>query len=144
MKIRKVSRFSEKVFQAVAGLLPQLSPDAEPITREFFRTVLKSKCNHLFIAELENTEIVGMLSLGSYLTPTGMKVWIEDVVVDESARGKGFGRELMLFAIGYSKALGASDVKLTSRPARIAANELYSGMGFKRYETNFYKYPLKA
>jgi len=83
-----------------------------------------------------------MLSIGTYKTPTGIKVWIEDVVVDESYRGKGIGKELMNFAVNYSKSLGAKDVRLTSRPSRIAANKLYSKLGFKKYETNFYKYML--
>jgi ribosomal protein S18 acetylase RimI-like enzyme len=83
-----------------------------------------------------------MLTIGTYKTPTGIKVWIEDVVVDGSHRGKGIGKELMLFAIDYSRSLGAKDIKLTSRPARIEANELYKKLGFKKYETNFYRYQL--
>jgi ribosomal protein S18 acetylase RimI-like enzyme len=92
---------------------------------------------------VDNKQIAGMLTIGTYKTPTGIKVWIEDVVVDELQRGKGVGKELMLFAISYSKSLGAKDVRLTSRPSRIEANELYSKLGFRKYETNFYKYVLK-
>jgi ribosomal protein S18 acetylase RimI-like enzyme len=84
-----------------------------------------------------------MLTIGTCLTPSGAKVWIEDVVVDEAQRGKGIGKEMMLFAINYSKALGAESVSLTSRPSRIAANELYQKIGFKQYETNVYKYLLR-
>ena len=83
-----------------------------------------------------------MLTIASYKTPSGIKVWIEDVVVDESQRGKGIGKELMLSAIDYSKSLGSKDIRLTSRPSRIAANELYLKLGFKKYETNFYRYLL--
>ena len=59
-----------------------------------------------------------MLTIADYKTPTGVKVWIEDVVVDESHRGKGIGKELMLVAIEYSKSLGSKDIRLTSRPAQ--------------------------
>jgi ribosomal protein S18 acetylase RimI-like enzyme len=142
MEIKKITRFSERAFEAVSGLLPQLSPDASLLTREYFKSILASAGAHLFIAELDNKQIAGMLTIGTYKTPTGIKVWIEDVVVDESYRGKGIGKELMIFAVNYSKSLGAKDVSLTSRPARIAANELYSKLGFKKYETNFYKYLL--
>jgi ribosomal protein S18 acetylase RimI-like enzyme len=69
-------------------------------------------------------------------------MWVEDVVVDAGSRGKGYGKELMLFAIEYAKAAGAQVISLTSRPARIAANELYSALGFKKYETNLYKHNL--
>ncbi|MBK8884125.1 MAG: GNAT family N-acetyltransferase [Bacteroidales bacterium] len=142
MEIRKITRFSERTFEAASRLLPQLSPEAEVLTREYFKNILGCKSVHFFVARLDDRQIVGMLSLGSYKTPTGIKVWIEDVVVDKSQRGKGIGKELMLFAIDYSKSLGAKDVKLTSRPARVEANELYRKLGFKQYETNFYRYFL--
>jgi ribosomal protein S18 acetylase RimI-like enzyme len=142
MEIKRIRRFSRRTFEAVAGLLPQLSPDAALLTREYFKDILKSDGTHLFLAELDDKQIAGMLTIGAYSTPTGIKVWIEDVVVNEPYRGKGIGKELMLFAISYSKSLRAKDVRLTSRPARIAANELYSKLGFRRYETNFYKYLL--
>jgi ribosomal protein S18 acetylase RimI-like enzyme len=142
MEIKRINRFSERAFDAVSMLLPQLSPDAELLTRQDFKSIFASGNIHFFIAELEKKQIVGMLTIASYKTPSGIKVWIEDVVVDESQRGKGIGKDFMLFAIGYSKSLGAKDIRLTSRPSRIAANELYLKLGFKKYETNFYKYLL--
>ena len=142
MIIKNINRFSERVFEAVSGMLIQLSPDAALLTRDNFKRILASEGSHLFISELDNKKITGMLSIGTYQTPTGIKVWIEDVVVDESYRGKGIGKELMNFAVNYSRSLGAKDVRLTSRPSRIAANKLYSKLGFKKYETNFYKYML--
>lgn len=140
MKIRRVTRFSKPVFEAVLKLLPQLSPDAELPTVNSFKNILISSNTHFFIIELENKEIVGMLSVCTYNLLSGNKFWIEDVVVDESQRGKGLGKELMLFAISYSKSMGATSIMLTSRPSRVAANKLYTELGFKRYETNLYKY----
>lgn len=84
-----------------------------------------------------------MLTIGTYDIPTGTKAWIEDVVVDESQRGKGFGAVLTLYAINYSKTLGTRSVNLTSRPSRAAANKLYQKIGFKQYMTNVYKYQLE-
>jgi len=140
MEIKKVNRFSDRAFEAVLRLLPQVSSDAELLTKKYLKSILASESVHFFIAELDNKQIGGMLTIATYKTPSGIKVWIEDVVVDESQRGKGIGKELMLFAIGYSKSLGAKDIRLTSRPSRIAANELYLKLGFKKHETNFYKY----
>ena len=140
MEIIKISRFSERAFEAVSRLLPQLSPDANVLTRQYFKSILASESIHFFICELDKKQIVGMLTIAAYKTPTGIKVWIEDVAVDEAHRGKGFGKELMLVALDYSKSLGSKDIRLTSRPARIAANELYLKLGFKKQETNFYKY----
>jgi ribosomal protein S18 acetylase RimI-like enzyme len=100
--------------------------------------MLASANTHFFVAELEN-EITGMISIATYNSISGTKFWIEDVVIDESQRGKGLGRELMLFAIGYAESLGAGSIMLTSRPSRVAANKLYVELGFERYETNVYK-----
>jgi ribosomal protein S18 acetylase RimI-like enzyme len=143
MRIKEINRFNKRVFENVLKLLLQLSPGTVLPSEEYFKSILTSENSHFFIAELDNKQIAGMLTIGVYSTPSGIKVWIEDVVVDESQRGKGFGRELMLFAIDYSKATGAGSVSLTSRPSRIAANELYKKMGFMQYATNVFKYQLK-
>jgi ribosomal protein S18 acetylase RimI-like enzyme len=143
MEIVRIKRFSERSFEAVLKLLPQLSKDSEVLTRQYFKDILASEGIHLFFARPDKKQIAGMLTIAVYKTPTGIKVWIEDVVVDESHRGKGIGSELMRFAIDYSGSLGAKNINLTSRPSRLAANELYLKLGFMKYETNFYKYLLE-
>jgi|SRR5664280_140095 ribosomal protein S18 acetylase RimI-like enzyme len=143
MKIKKINRFSERVFEAVLKLLPQLTPDTDLPARQYVEDILTSENIHFFIAELDNKQIIGMLTIGTYDILTGKKVWIEDVVVDESQRGKGFGKEMVKFAIEYSKTLGAASVALTSRPSRVEANELYKKLGFVLHETNVYKYLLR-
>ena len=142
MNIKRITNYNEKVFEVILMLLPQLSPDTELPTEKFFKDLLASGNTHIFIAELDNNDIGGMLTIGTYLTPTGMKVWIEDVVVDEAQRGKGIGKDLIQFAIDYAKSLKAKDIRLTSRASRVAANQLYVKMGFVQYETNVYKYKV--
>ena len=142
MKIERVNKISDRVFEAVLRLLPQLAPDADLPSKEYFKSILASENIHFFTGELDDKRIVAMLTIGTYNIPSGTKVWIEDVVVDESQRGNGFGEELMLFAIDYSKSLGTGSVSLTSRPSRIAANRLYQKLGFVQYATNVYKYLL--
>jgi ribosomal protein S18 acetylase RimI-like enzyme len=143
MNIERVNRISERVFEAVLRLMAQLAPDTELPTKDYFERVLTSENIHFFTGGLDDNRIVAMLTIGTYNTPSGTKVWIEDVVVDESQRGKGLGEELMLFAIDYSKSLGAGSISLTSRPSRIVANRLYQKLGFLQSETNVYKYLLK-
>jgi ribosomal protein S18 acetylase RimI-like enzyme len=143
MKIKEVTRYSIRTYNAVLELLPQLDPDATSLTEMHFKEIVKSKSTHLFVAELNNKKIAGMLTIGTYEIPTGIKVWIEDVVVDESQRGKGVGRELTLFAIDFAKSKGYKAIELTSRPSRIAANQLYQNLGFILRETNVYRYNLK-
>jgi ribosomal protein S18 acetylase RimI-like enzyme len=142
MEIKEINRFSVKVFDAVLRLLPQLAPGSKSLSDDRFRKILKTEGTHLFIAEHEN-KIVGMLTLVIYDIPTATRAWIEDVVVDESQRGQGFGMELINFAIEFARSSGAKAVDLTSRPTRITANRLYQKTGFAIRETNVYRYDLK-
>ena len=87
-------------------------------------------------------EIVGLLTLVVFRIPTGMRAWIEDVVVDESARGAGVGESLNRAALDEARRKGAKTVDLTSRPSRAAANRLYQRLGFVARETNVYRYEL--
>jgi ribosomal protein S18 acetylase RimI-like enzyme len=143
MKITEVSRFSIRVYNAVIKLLPQLSEGTELPSREHIKAILKSRGTHLFIAELDDNQIIGMMTISTYGIPTGTKVWIEDVVVDDSQRGKGFGKELIMFAIDYTRSIDAKTIDLTSKPSRIAANRLYHMTGFVLRKTNVYRFTLK-
>ncbi len=144
MKIRRITRFSDDIYNAVIKLLTQLSPEAELISEDSFKRLLSSSNIYFFICEIEKNKIAGMLTIGTYNLLSGNKFWIEDVVIDESHRGKGYGRELMSYAIDFSKSLGATSIMLTSRPSRIAANKLYTSLGFVKYDTNVYRYYLKT
>ena len=75
--------------------------------------------------------------------PTGVRAWIEDVVVDDAARGHGVGEALNQFALGLARDKGAKTVDLTSRPSREAANRLYQRIGFQPRETNVYRFSLE-
>jgi ribosomal protein S18 acetylase RimI-like enzyme len=143
MKIKEINRFSLRIFSAVLKLLPQLDPGAILPTEKHFKRILESERTHLFIVETDQNRIAGMLTIATYDIPTGIKAWIEDVVIDESQRGKGYGRELMLYAIKFAESIGAEAIELTSRPSRISANHLYQKLGFVIRETNLYKFYLK-
>jgi GNAT superfamily N-acetyltransferase len=133
--INILTRASDDDVQKINHLLGLLTTHAQPVDVER----LKEICQHsmLLVAREENS-IIGMWSLCHSVTPTGSKWLIEDVVVDESARGKGIGRRLISEAIDCIKANGGGQIELTSRPARIAANKLYQSIGFEKKETNVY------
>jgi len=120
-------------------LIPQLSGSAEPMTQTEFAEIINSSATHLYVAE-ENHTILGMLSLAIFPIPTGVRAWVEDVVVKTEARGKGVGKLLTLHAISESKKFGAVSLDLTSRPSREIANKLYQSVGFDVRETNVYRY----
>jgi ribosomal protein S18 acetylase RimI-like enzyme len=140
MNITLISNYTDRIYEAVLKLLPQLDPDISLPSKDLFQNMLSSEGISFFIAENEAGEIGGMLTLVSYLNVTGKKFWIEDVVVDNAFRGQGLGEQLIIAALEHAITVGAKEVKLTSRPFREAANQLYLKMGFVRYETNVYKY----
>ena len=86
--------------------------------------------------------ILGSMTLVVFRIPTGLRAWIEDVVVDEAARGRGVGETLNRAAIEWARVEGATTVDLTSRPSREAANRLYQRLGFQERSTNVYRLGL--
>ena len=84
--------------------------------------------------------ILGMLTLATFTIPTGLRAWVEDVVGDDQARGRGAGQALVEAAVAHATSIGARTVDLTSRPSREAANRLYRRAGFELRETNVYRY----
>jgi len=123
---------------AMARLVPQLSNSGSPPDAETLEAILASDSSVLLIAVSERV-IVGALTLVLFRIPTGLRAWIEDVIVDEAARGRGIGEALNQAAIERARAAGARTVDLTSRPSREAANRLYQRLGFVERETNVYR-----
>ncbi|MGA1647851.1 MAG: GNAT family N-acetyltransferase [Ilumatobacteraceae bacterium] len=132
---------TDEVVDAFARLLPQLSSSNPPPTRSQLEILVTSEASTLFLARVEG-RIVGSLTLATFRIPTGVRAWIEDVVVDEQARGHGVGEALNRAALDLARAEGAITVELTSRPSREAANRLYLRMGFVVRDTNVYRYTL--
>lgn len=130
-----------EVVAAFQRLTPQLSSSSPPPTAEELAEIVASPATVLFLAR-SNGEIVGSLTLVLFRIPTGLRAWIEDVVVDESARGRGVGEALSRAALERARSLGARTVDLTSRPSREAANRLYRRIGFEQRETNVYRFQL--
>ena len=93
----------------------------------------------LFIAIDDGGTIIGTATLVTFRIPTGMRAWIEDVVVDEAGRGQGVGMALTDAMVERARELGCRTVDLTSRPSREAANRMYQRAGFVARDTNVYR-----
>lgn len=139
--IEIAERVDDELVAAFDMLIPQLSSSSPPPSRELLADLVEGADTVVFLARVDDA-IVGSLTLAFYRIPTGMKAWIEDVVVDDSARGHGVGRLLNEAALDVARQRGAKNVSLTSRPSREAANRLYQRIGFKARETNLYRYDL--
>lgn len=141
--ITKATEVTDELIRAMARLIPQLSASNPAPTAGQLQEMVDSPAITLLIAREAGGEIVGSLTLALFRIPTGLRAWIEDVIVDGSQRGQGLGEALTRHALDVAKQAGATTVDLTSRPSREAANRLYQRVGFERRETNVYRYNLK-
>ena len=146
ISVRAATEVDDGLVEAFSRLIPQLSSSSPPPTAAELLSIIDNPNSVLFIAEIDGDDdvrsVVGSLTLAFYRIPTGLKAWIEDVVVNESARGLGVGEALNVAAIDESRQRGAKNVSLTSRSSREAANRLYQRLGFEPYETNLYRFGL--
>ena len=136
--IKTITEFDPSLTAHIDRFLGQLSSRPIRFTDDDLRALIEAESSSLMVMYAD-TEPIGMITLGHYLAPTGRKVWIEDVVIDSSMRGKGLGRVLIDHAIKQTRTMAPATLMLTSRPSRVAANELYRTSGFTQRETNVYK-----
>tara|TARA_B100001123_G_scaffold360558_1_gene416610 strand:+ start:5584 stop:6012 length:429 start_codon:yes stop_codon:yes gene_type:complete len=141
LEIREATVADHDLLAAMARLIPQLSSSNPPPDAADLEEIVAADASVLLLA-VDDGEVVGSLTLALFRIPTGLRAWIEDVVVDGSSRGRGVGEALNLAALDRARAEGATTVDLTSRPSREAANRLYRRLGFEERETNVYRYRL--
>jgi len=141
ISIEIATHATDELLTSLNQLVPQLSSSASPLTSVDVEALIANPAVSVLIAKNEGT-IVGTLTLVVFPIPSGLRAWIEDVVVDEGARGLGAGVALTEAAIAESKRRGARSIDLTSRPSREAANAMYVKLGFIQRETNVYRFDL--
>jgi ribosomal protein S18 acetylase RimI-like enzyme len=146
MHVVRVTQVSEALISALARLVPQLSSSSPPPTEAELHEIVSSSGSVLLVATdpADDDKIVGTLTLALFRIPTGLRAWIEDVVVDAEYRRMGIGSALTRAALEQARAAGARTVDLTSRPSREAANRLYRQLGFVQRETNVYRYTFES
>ena len=141
--IETAAEATGEVVSSVARMLPLLSSSSPPPSVEEISEIVRSPATTLFIArDGDGGPIVGTLTLAIFRIPTGLRAWIEDVIVAAEARGQGCGELLTRAALDAARGAGATTVDLTSRPSREAANRLYRRVGFEARETNVYRFSL--
>ena len=143
LQVEVLGEVTGEVVEAFGRLLPQLSRSAKPLGQADLEAIVNCPANTLLLARSAGT-IIGTLTLVIFPLPTGLRAWIEDVVVDESARGQGTGETLTREAVRIAREAGARTVDLTSRPSREAAGRLYERVGFEIRESRVYRHTLPA
>jgi ribosomal protein S18 acetylase RimI-like enzyme len=139
VRISQVSSASVDVLDALQRLVGELSTSAPKPHAAELEAIIESPVTTLIVAQGENGRVVGMLTLALFRIPTGLRAWIEDVVVEDQARGQGVGEALTREAIRIASEQGARTVDLTSNRRREAANRLYRKLGFSRRDTTVYR-----
>ncbi len=139
--IEELSEVTDEVVEAFARLLPQLSTSAAPLDATALRDVISSPAVTVLLAKSEGA-IVGTTSLVVFRIPTGVRAWIEDVIVDSAAGHQGIGKALVREAVARAQKAGARSVDLTTRPSRVAAGNLYEKVGFAQRDTRVYRHTL--
>ncbi len=142
VSVEEATSVTLELVEAFDRLIPQLSRSSPPPTESQLAEMVESPATVVLVARAD--QIVGGLTLVLFRIPTGVRAWIEDVVVDESARGQGVGEALGQEALRRAKEAGARTVDLTSRPSREAANRLYKRLGFAPRETNVWRFELEG
>lgn len=143
VEVSVATAITDDIVDAFVRLIPQLSSSSPAPTRAELETIVAHDACSLLIARDDDGTILGSMTLITFPIPTGWRGWIEDVVVDEAARGKGVGETLNLRALDIARSRGVKTVDLTSRPSRVAANKLYQKIGFVARETNIYRYDVR-
>jgi ribosomal protein S18 acetylase RimI-like enzyme len=136
MRIERVATADEELVETIARLLPQLTEARTPPTLAQLRETVAGQT--LLVARDDEGRILGTLTLVLYRVSSGLKGRLEDVIVDESARGQGVGEALTREGMRRAGEAGVLMLELTSMPYRQTANRLYRRLGFVRKPTNVY------
>jgi ribosomal protein S18 acetylase RimI-like enzyme len=144
VEVSEVTEVTPEIVAAFERLIPQLSRSNPAPADDELKAIVTSRASVLLVARdpEHGGQIVGSLTLVLFRIPTGVRAWIEDVVVDGEARGRGVGAALNRYAIEHARRAGARTVDLTSRPTREAANRLYRRLGFEPRDTNVYRFTI--
>lgn len=142
IEVSVATEATDEVVRAFARLIPQLSSTAAPPDRQVLSDILAAPGNTVLLARDSSNggQIIGTLTLVMFRIPTALRAWIEDVVVDSSARGRGVGEALTEEAVRIAQSRGARTIDLTSGRSREAAHRLYEKVGFAVRDTNVYRY----
>ena len=138
--VYRLTDIDNAMTERIGQLLDSLRSVPVTIDETSLERLLSDDRFNLFVAEDDDRNVMGMLTLTSCPTLAGEKVWVEDVIVDETFRGKGVGRVLLRAAIDFARnEMKAQAVYLTSNPSRVQARNLYRSEGFEEYETGVFR-----
>ena len=138
IRIHVAESLTDDDLAAIERLLPQLSSSAT-FDRARVVAMLEHDGTDLILARA-NGRLVGMATLASFPLPSGLRGHLDDVVVDQSLRGRGIARLLLEAVIELARERRLRTLDLTSRPKRESAIRLYEAVGFQRRDSMLMRY----
>jgi len=142
--IEAVSKLTPEIHEALSRLLPQLNPKLAVPDRVRLDRLVEDPDVVLLVAR-DGGRIVGTTTVIVYTTPFWIKARLDEVVVDEAARGKGVGEALVKAALDVGRDRGAQIAELQSGrgPRREAAHRLYERLGFEVRDSDVFRIVLE-
>lgn len=83
-----------------------------------------------------------MVTLCYFTTLTGLKSFVDHLVVAPAWRRRGIGRALIVHAIEEAVLAGASRIDLTANREKTGGCALYESLGFQLRDTGTFRLPL--
>ncbi|PCC69801.1 aminoglycoside 6'-N-acetyltransferase I [Nannocystis exedens] len=115
-----------------AGLLERVADDVfdDPIVPARAREFLADPHHHLVVA-IEDDVVVGMVSAIDYLHPdkADPELWINEVGVASSHRGRGLGQALLQATLALGRELGCRVAWVATDRSNTPAMRLYAAAG---------------
>ena len=118
---------------SILRLLPLIPANNDISPEELHSASLRfreSTTIDVLVAEYEN-EVVGFLVLSFVSALTGLRAWIDDIVVDPQRRRQGIGQALVEAAIQRSSRRGVTHLFMDTSRGNPYARDFYRSCGFE-------------
>jgi len=144
VRIETATEVTPELEQALARLLPQLNATLPVPTLERLQAIMADPAVTLLVVK-DDGAIIATATVIVYTTPFWIKARLDEVVVDQNARGRGVGEALVNACLDVARQKRAQVAELQSGrgPAREVANRLYQRMGFQLRDSNLYRITLE-
>ena len=139
--IPDLARLLVQVAAVHHGIRPDLfKPDARKYTDAELEQILLDAAKPVFVCE-EGSKVLGYAFCvletheGNGALTDIRTLYIDDLCVDERARGKGYGRRLFEYAKAYAREKGCYNLTLNVWTGNDGAQRFYESMGMKPLKT---------
>ncbi len=141
VEIRQLEKITDETAEQIYKIKAELSPSHKQNSEKYARAA--SNPGTIVLGAWDKDELAGLAVVNTVYTLGASIYDIDDVVVLGKYQGQGVGKSLMQFVIELARSQGISKLRLTSKPERKAANQLYQTLGFVKKETNSYRLDVR-